>query len=143
MKSIEKNILIFLIGGLGYGLIEITFRGFTHWSMIITGGSAFLILYLVYKNIKATMLLKSLIGTVVITVLEFSVGIVVNKYFEFGVWDYTGIPFNFMGQISPTFSLCWYGISFVSFSLFRSVKYLQKFGKSLLHEKLLKLRVHQ
>ncbi len=138
MKRIEKNIFIFLIGGFGYGLIEVIFRGFTHWSMIITGGSALLILYLIYENIQASTLFKALLGTIVITALEFSVGIVVNKYFHFGVWDYTGIPFNIMGQISLTFSLCWYGISLASFMIFNVLKYLQKFCKPLLREKVLK-----
>ncbi len=139
MKSSEKNIFIFLIGGLGYGIIEILFRGFTHWSMIITGGSAFLILYLIYENIQAPTILKAIVGTVVITALEFTVGIIVNEYFQFGVWDYTGMPFNIMGQISPVFSLCWFGISTASFVLFKITKHLQKFGKPLLREKLLRL----
>ncbi len=138
MKNIEKNIIIFLVGGLGYGIIEITFRGFTHWSMIITGGSAFLILYLLNESIIASIFLKAVVGASIITLLEFTVGIIINKYFQLGVWDYTGIPLNIMGQISPTFSLCWYGISIVSFTLFDLIKYLRKFGKSLLREKQLK-----
>ncbi len=139
MKSIEKYIILFIIGGIGYGFIEISFRGFTHWSMIITGGSAFLALYIIYETIHAPKLIKALWGTAIITLLEFTVGIIVNKYFSLGVWDYTGMPANIMGQISLTFSVCWYFLSIVSFILFDTINYLQKFGKSLHHEKLLKM----
>ncbi len=138
MKSIEKNIIIFIIGGFGYGIIEIIFRGFTHWSMIITGGSAFLILYLINESIQAPILLKAVAGASIITLLEFSVGLIVNVYFQLGVWDYTGIPLNILGQISPVFTFCWYGISIASFTIFKTFKRLQKFGKPLLREMLLK-----
>lgn len=114
MKNIEKYIFIFLFGGLGYGLLEIAFRGFTHWSMIITGGSALLILYLINQALpKAPLLVKALIGAFAITIIEFSVGIIVNKVFSFGVWDYTNTPGNILGVVSPNFSLCWFAISFV------------------------------
>ena len=114
MKNIEKYIFIFLVGGIGYGLIEIAFRGFTHWSMIITGGSALLILYLINQTLPETSLItKSLLGCVAITITEFTVGIVVNKMFSFGVWDYTDSPGNILGIITPVFSIFWFAISFV------------------------------
>ncbi len=131
MKNIDKYIFIFLFGGFGYGALEVIFRGFTHWSMIITGGSALLILYLLNNALpKANLFLKALIGALVITVIEFSVGIIVNKVFTFGVWDYTGIPGNILGIITPTFSLCWYAISIIMISIFESVQKLFSLQKS-------------
>ena len=119
MKNIEKYTFIFLFGGFGYGLLEILFRGFTHWSMIITGGSALLILYLINQSLpKTPLLIKALLGSCAITVTEFTVGIIVNKVFSFGVWDYTGTPGNILGVITPIFSLCWFAISLVMFFLF-------------------------
>ena len=135
MKNIEKYIFIFLFGGFGYGLLEIIFRGFTHWSMIITGGSALLILYLISLSLPNThIILKALSGAFVITIIEFSVGIIVNKVYSFGVWDYTGTPGNILGIITPSFSLCWFGISFIMISLFSNIQKaisLQKYGKPL------------
>lgn len=136
MKNFEKCILLLIIGGLGYGLIEIAFRGFTHWSMIITGGSAFLCLYILNETLERThILVKSLIGALIITTLELTVGLVVNKMFNFAVWDYTNTPINFLGVISLPFCLCWYGMSFVIFKVFDMLKRItaqQKFG-ILLH----------
>ncbi len=133
MKNIEKYIFIFLFGGLGYGLLEIIFRGFTHWSMIITGGSALLVLYLINSAIPDTpIILKALIGAFAITIIEFTVGIIVNKVFSFGVWDYTGSFGNVLGIITPIFSLCWFGISLIANIIFKNMQKIirtQKFGK--------------
>ena len=35
---------VFSLGGLGYGGIEILWRGATHWSMLLTGGVCLLLL---------------------------------------------------------------------------------------------------
>ena len=40
------EILVFVLGGSAYGLMEILFRGHTHWTMVITGGACILTLYL-------------------------------------------------------------------------------------------------
>ena len=38
MKSGKEKIVLFSIGAMGYGLIEILWRGYTHWSMLTAGG---------------------------------------------------------------------------------------------------------
>ena len=43
----QKCIVMFLFGGFGYGLIEILWRGRTHWSMVLCGGLCFLVMYLI------------------------------------------------------------------------------------------------
>lgn len=138
MKNAEKYLLLFLFGGAVYGLIEVSFRGYTHWSMIITGGSAVLALYIINEAMRTSILIKAFVGTTVITALEFTVGIMVNKVFNLGVWDYTNLPANFMGQISAIFSLCWYGLSiaaFILFDIFKRIIHSQKRDIPLLREK--------
>ena len=131
MKNIEKYIFIFLVGGIGYGLIEVAFRGFTHWSMIITGGSAFISIYLVNEAFPSmSILLKSVVGCLIITLLEFTVGLIVNKLYAFGVWDYTGMPGNILGVISINFSLCWFAISFTILLFFKLFEKFIDFQKS-------------
>ena len=131
MKNIDKCIFIFFLGGIGYGLLEILFRGFTHWSMIITGGSALLILYLINQSLpKTSLFIKALLGASAITVTEFTVGIIVNKMFSFGVWDYTDTPGNILGVITPIFSICWFAIAFVMFIIFECTKKVINLQKS-------------
>ena len=131
MKDLEKYIFLFLIGGFGYGIIEILFRGYTHWSMILTGGAAFLSLYLINNTLTNTSIfIKAFLGMIVITALEFTVGIIVNKIFALQVWDYTNMPGNIMGQISLQFSACWYGISIIAFIIFENIHIITDLQKS-------------
>ena len=141
VMKFEKYLFLFCIGGLGYGLIEIAFRGYTHWSMIITGGSAFFCLYIINKSFeKASIYKKAFVGALIITTLELTVGIIVNKTFNLGVWDYTNTPVNFLGIISLPFCACWYLISFIVLKMFNAINKItatQKFYKPLRHVKVL------
>lgn len=122
LKEFEKYIFLFIVGGIGYGIMEISFRGYTHWSMIITGGSAFLCLYIISESLTNThILVKALLGAVIITTLEFTVGLIVNIVFNMNVWDYTNTPTNLLGIISLPFSICWYVISYVVLGIFNLV----------------------
>ena len=38
MYTFRELGIVFLIGGISYGIMEILFRGYTHWSMLVTGG---------------------------------------------------------------------------------------------------------
>ena len=131
MSNAEKYILLFLIGGIGYGAIEIAFRGYTHWSMVLTGGAAFLSLYLINSAFTDTSIfIKALLGMIVITALELTVGLIVNKVFALAVWDYSKMPANFMGQISLQFSACWYGLSVIAFIIFENINIITDLQKS-------------
>ena len=43
-----RRLTVFLGGGIIYSLVEVVYRGFTHWSMTLTGGICLLIMYLRY-----------------------------------------------------------------------------------------------
>lgn len=119
MKKTTTYLMLFIAGGIGYGLIEILFRGYTHWSMIITGGSALLSLYLINEALKYTSIfIRAAAGSATITLLELTVGIIVNRIFLLDVWDYSDVPLNLLGQISLPFSICWYFLSIIVFLVF-------------------------
>ena len=44
MDKFKEYLIVFSSGGIIYSLIEVIFRGFTHWTMTITGGVALLII---------------------------------------------------------------------------------------------------
>ena len=113
MEKLKEYTFVYLLGAVMYGLIEVAFRGFTHWTMALTGGLAFLLIYII--NIKSktrSLLMRCLAGCVIITTLEFIVGCIVNKKFGMNVWDYSNQPGNLLGQICPLFSAIWFLISF-------------------------------
>ena len=108
MKKLKENSVLLSFGGLTYGIIEILWRRYTHWSMIITGGVCFLLLFRIFnKAQRLTLLKKCLIGSAVITSIEFVVGVVVNIILKMDVWDYSSMPFNLWGQVCPLYSLLW------------------------------------
>ncbi|MCH5189602.1 MAG: hypothetical protein J1F37_03475 [Oscillospiraceae bacterium] len=118
MKTTGIYFLVFLFGAGVYPIIEITTRGYTHWSMMLTGGAAFLSFYIINKHTaNISKFIKSFYGMFSVTALELTVGLIVNKFFNMNVWDYSGMKFNLFGQISLAFSACWYMISFISFCI--------------------------
>lgn len=115
--------VVFSIGAVIYSLIEILFRGFTHWTMALTGGAAFLLIHISNFRLKTkNLFLKCLTGCAIITALEFVVGLIVNRKFQLNVWDYSGQKFNLLGQICPAFSAAWFMISLPAIYLSRLIK---------------------
>mgnify|MGYP000746136608 FL=1 len=115
IKSLIKYAVLFFFGGLVYYLIEILWRGYSHWTMIILGGLCFVVVGLINNILPWNMVieLQALIGAVLITSLEFVVGLIVNVNLGWDIWDYSNAPFNFLGQICLPFSLLWYVLSII------------------------------
>lgn len=115
IKSLIKYAVLFFFGGLVYYLIEILWRGYSHWTMIILGGLCFVAVGLINNILPWNMVieLQALIGAVLITSLEFIVGLIVNVNLGWDIWDYSNVPFNFLGQICLPFSLLWYMLSII------------------------------
>ena len=62
-----------------------------------------------------------------ITLVELIAGFVVNILLGWGVWDYSGLPLNFMGQISALYSVLWCLITVPADLICRAVR--RKFRK--------------
>lgn len=107
-RNIIKNSAEFCVGGLGYGAIEIAWRGYTHWSMLFAGGISFVFFSHIAENFKShPMYVKAAIGALGVTAVELAFGIVFNIILKENVWDYSSLPLNFMGQICPLYSILW------------------------------------
>lgn len=108
MKRIFTDTFIFSFGYAAYSLIELAYRRYTHFTMGIAGGLCFLILYKLYKSRPYLSLFKKcLLGSIIITAVEFLFGIVLNRILKLGIWDYSAMPLNLLGQVCPLFSLYW------------------------------------
>ena len=121
MKKV--NFLMFPIGALGYGLIEILWRGYTHISMLLAGGICFVMFAKIGEYFKKTSLLtKAVIGGIFVTLIELVFGFIFNIILKKSVWDYSKIPFNFKGQICLLYSLFWAILSLLFIPLAVNVK---------------------
>lgn len=111
-----KPLILFGIGGLTYYLIEILWRGYSHWTMFLLGGICFL--YAGIQNEYVTWeypLWKQILRVdIFILIAEFLVGCIVNLWLEWHVWDYSNMPLNLFGQICLPFALLWIPISAVA-----------------------------
>lgn len=109
MNNKNMSLMIFLTGAAGYSAIEYLFRGHTHWSMALTGGACLLAFYYYAKENKNTpILVKAAVGACIVTVFEFCVGLLVNVWYGWHIWDYSMEPGNILGQVCPLFSFAWF-----------------------------------
>ena len=113
----KKYIMSFAVGAIGYGLAEVLFRGYTHWSMALAGGTVLVLFTLINQSRNIPLLIRCLLGMIIITSIEFGIGMLVNVTAGWDVWDYSDKPFNIMGQICPQFSAVWFLISIPAFQL--------------------------
>lgn len=119
MIKAKKYAILALIGGIIYGALEILFRGHTHWTMVILGGVCFVAIGLINEVIPWDMPLavQMLVGSIIITALEFGCGCIVNLWLGWQVWDYSSEWGNFLGQICPLYSVIWYFVSLIAIVL--------------------------
>lgn len=112
MRRLNEFIIVFGFGGIAYSLIEVLFRGHTHWTMLLTGGAVFYILYIIFNLIRQENIFRICIaGGLIITTAEFIAGCVLNLYLKMNVWNYSGKDYNLFGQICPDFSIGWFALS--------------------------------
>lgn len=110
MRKIMEYSGVFAAGGIIYVLIELLFRGYSHWTMFIVGGFAVVCLYLI-SAMGERMWKKWIMDTAAILAIEFVSGIIINIILGWRVWDYSTHPYNLYGQICLPFALCWLGLS--------------------------------
>ena len=116
MLCFFKYALLFLSGGVAYGMIELLFRGHTHWTMAIAGGICLIVFYHI-NHIPCVPWIKYLLGGGVITAVEGIFGIVFNIILDWNIWDYSNQWLNAGGQICVMFSAFWVLLSIPAFGL--------------------------
>ena len=108
MQKLKEQLTVFATGVAGYPVIELIWRQSTHWSMALAGGTCLLLLYNLYgKFTKLSLGMKCVLGSGVITAVEFVAGLLVNCWQDWNVWDYSCFKFHFMGQICLVYSVLW------------------------------------
>ena len=111
-----KELCLFLLCGTVYSLMEIIYKGTergTHWSMFVLSGFCGILFIDGLNNIfsyEMDFLLQILICMVSITFCEYITGTLFN--FDYSIWDYRDVAFNYKGQICLPFSIMWGLISF-------------------------------
>ena len=108
-----------LIGIIGcmYACIEIVYRLFTDVSSItivqslsmgVLGGVLGYIMGLMNEKTNWSIRKQTFVGTFLILLLEYLVGILLNVVLKLNVWDYSDRFMNLHGQICLVFGIVWF-----------------------------------
>lgn len=112
IQFLKKETIIFVIFGFLYICLELLYRGRTHISMFFVGGLCGVLIGLINDNTPDIPLFyQCILGTTIVTLIEFISGCYLNIYLGLGVWDYSHVPFNFLGQVCLPFSIIWMFLS--------------------------------
>ena len=68
--------------------------------------------------------LQCILGAAVVTAVEFISGCIINLWLGWGVWDYSGLPCNVLGQISLPFTILWIGVCMVWIPIYDFTDYM-------------------
>ncbi len=110
LRNAGREVLLFLMGGMGYFCLELLWRGWSHWTMVLVGGLCFIGVGRINEVLDwdTPLVLQALIGTAVITVVEFASGCVLNLWLGLNIWDYSDLPLNVLGQVCLLYAVLWY-----------------------------------
>ena len=101
-----KKGTLFSLGGLAYCSLELLWRGRTHYSMFLAGGSCFLLLGKLNRTKpRLPLAARAVAGAGIITMVEYTAGLLFNR--NYTVWDYRNVPMNVHGQVCLPFCLLW------------------------------------
>lgn len=135
---LAQYLMLWLIGGFVYVLIELLYRGRSHWTMAIVGGLCFIIIGSINEGPLPSLLgVRSfegqiLIGAIATTIIEFISGVIINIILKWNVWDYSHTPFNILGQICLPFTLIWMVIAAIAIivdDFLRHILFMKPFEK--------------
>ena len=117
----SKDGILFLAGSCAYPTLEMAWRGRTHYSMAIAGGVCLCLIDWVCCGSleRKSLFTRCLAGAGLITGVELAAGLIVNTGLGLGVWDYSKLPLNILGQVCLPYSALWFGLTVPAMALFR------------------------
>lgn len=110
--------------GCAYTNIELFFRGYSHQSMFLVGGLCGLLIGMINEvNQNLRMWQQCMISTIIVLIIEFISGYILNVKLNIGIWDYSSMPFNIMGQVCVLFGVFWFFLSVIAIWLDDYLRY--------------------
>lgn len=119
-RKLSRFIFLFTVGGLAYNLIEVLWRGYSHWSMFFLGGACFHLIGRIGGKLWNKGILA--VGTAcsaAVTAAEYVSGCVLNLRLKLNVWDYSHMFGNIQGQVCLLYSFLWGLLSLAAVPLYR------------------------
>lgn len=115
-KKLGCTLFLFCIGGTLYNILEVLWRGYTHWTMFIVGGVCFNLIGRIHTICKKGLLIRCTLCSLAITAVEFVSGCLFNLRLKMNVWNYSNMLLNIKGQVCLLYSVLWGGTEHYSHS---------------------------
>ena len=131
------SMLLWTWGGTVYYLLEVAYKSLTghperiSWTMLVIA----ILLCIPVERCGAELpwdcplWLQALCCAMLVTAVEFVSGLVLNVWLGLDIWDYSDLPFNFMGQICLQFFFVWWGLCFVFIPVFDCLRWAVEGGE--------------
>lgn len=106
-----KHLSLFFIMGMVYFTLEGFWRGSANIIMLFIGGLCALLIGLLNEYpqyYKLKIYQQSLIGTLIVLIIEFTSGIFFNVYLSLNLWNYSDTWGNLYGQICIPYAILWF-----------------------------------
>ena len=125
------SMLLWSWGGTVYFLLEVawkTVRGEPErisWTMLVV---AMLLTVAVERcgyqlPWHVPLWLQALACAILVTIVEFISGLILNVWLGLGIWDYSGLRWNLFGQICPQFAVLWWALCAAFIPVFDWMRY--------------------
>lgn len=117
MKNFTRLVLLFFLGGIFGGLLEIGYQIVTRGNFVLGGflygpfrpmyGFGFLIMYLIGKKINKNPIIIFLVSFITCSIFEYTTSYILEAIFNIKWWDYKDFYLNINGRICIAVSLFW------------------------------------
>lgn len=75
------------------------------------------------------LIAQASISALAVIATEFVAGLILNVALGLGIWDYSNMPGNIMGQVCPQFALLWFVVSIIGIVLMDWMRYAVEGGE--------------
>lgn len=131
MRNLLRSVVLWVFGGTLYFLAEVAWKlangrpEAISWTMLVLAAIICIPLDLINERLPwdRPLWVQAIIGGFGITATELVAGLVLNLWLGLGIWDYSHLPLNLLGQISLSWTLLWALVAGVGIVLFDWLRY--------------------
>ena len=131
------SMLLWSWGGTVYFLLEVAFKSFTghperiSWTMLVVAILLTIPVERAGEQLpwEVPLWLQALCCAALVTAVELAAGLILNVWLGLGVWDYSNLPGNLLGQICPQYSAIWWVLCLAFIPAFDWLRYAVEGGE--------------
>lgn len=125
MSNKVKYIILFYVGFTTYITIECLFRGYSYPLMGFIGAICFILFDKINEYISwdLDIFLQGCIGSVIVTIFELAIGLILQYFNLQPMWNYSNMWLNYRGVICPLFSFLWIWLAIIAIIIADCINY--------------------